>query len=212
MPTLLKLINNLKNKFLEKEKEMIVWEKEDLKKSRSVEYKEKYINYIDKFYMNQVTENNFTDKNIINLENKIKNSIPTGYKCKASIECDCECRCRCNSINLKVKFSDKYLKKRDRLCKSEGKNKEMKTFIKEEIEFYKKLEKKDNNKKLEIPLPCDTYVRFDKKGMKFNGIKPPLSESILMLYFSKLFKVEYEVLKKCFKNIEKAIENIEKFK
>ena len=67
--------------------------------------------------------------------------------------------------------------------------------------------KKKKMKSCEVPFPCDTYLRFNKKAMKFDGMTPPLSELIIMYYFSKYFKVEYKVLKKCCKIIEGAVEN-----
>ena len=100
-----------------------------------------------------------------------------------------------------------YLKKKEEknARKSQKSEDDFHSFIQEELDFYQKLNNK--KKRVEVPFPCDTYVRFNKQAFKFENVTPPLSEMVTLFYFSKLFKVEYKVLKKCYKNIEKIVED-----
>jgi len=80
-------------------------------------------------------------------------------------------------------------------------------FLKEEFDFYKMIIKKNKkDRKIAIPLPCDTIIRYNKKAFKFDGIIPPTTELMIYYLFSKQFKIEVQVIRKCIKILEKVIE------
>ncbi len=112
-----------------------------------------------------------------------------------------------NNYKVNVKFSKSIMNKREkeeqRIGSSEN---DFHSFIQEELEFYNNLNKK-NKKSAVVPFPCDTYVRYHKQAFKFEKVTPPLSELVTLYFFSKLFKVEFKILKKCYKNIEKVVED-----
>jgi hypothetical protein len=187
----------LKNYLNKDENGKYLWDLDDFKKSHSYDYKEKYINFSEN-YLSSI-ENTFTTNNIYSLEKKINHSFnnyinysPKNYK-------------------VNVKFSKSIMKRKEKtesLIRDKTED-DFHSFIQEELEFYEKLNKK-NKKSAEVPFPCDTYVRFHKQAFKFEKVTPPLSELVTLYFFSKFFKVEYKILKKCYKNIEKIMED--KFK
>lgn len=140
-----------------------------------------------------------------------------------------------DSSDIKIKFSEKFknkLKSKNKQIKFEGENeienftnnkanktniisnnsktntnKKLNKFLKEEIDFYKMVAKKNKkNKKIAIPLPCDTIVRYNKKAFKFEGVIPPTTELMIYYLFSRYFKIEVQVLRKCIKILDKVIE------
>ena len=60
-------------------------------------------------------------------------------------------------------------------------------------------------KKLEVPLPCDNIIKFNRQAYKFGGITPPESELIVYYFFTKYYKIDYKVFRKCNKFIEKFV-------
>jgi hypothetical protein len=196
MPSLLKIVENLKNILKQEENVSNLWEHIDLKKPLSGNYKENFVIY-NLNYFSKV-ENNYTINHINLLEKEIK-KMKTNEP-YTRVEQD---KFQNEKCNLKINFSQKFLNKRKMKNPS---GKEVRKFLNEEIEFYNSLNNKKKLKSCEVPFPCDTYLRFIKKAMKFDGITPPLSELVIMYYFSKYFKVDYKVLKKCVKIVEGATE------
>lgn len=113
----------------------------------------------------------------------------------------------------KLKFKNKNILNNNSITNAaneKGKNniKQLNKFLREEIDFYKMLAKKNKkNKKIAIPLPCDTIVRFNKKAFKFDGIVPPTTELVIYYLFSRYFEIEVQVLRKCIKILEKVIDD-----
>jgi hypothetical protein len=193
LPSLPNLIQNLKNFHKNDENSKYLWDLADFKRSHTYDYKEKYINFSEN-YLSSI-ENTFTTNNIYSLEKKINlsfnnyiNYTPNNYK-------------------VNVKFSNSIMNKREKEeHKIEKKENDFHSFIQEELEFYNSLNKK-NKKSAVVPFPCDTYVRYNKQAFKFENVTPPLSELVTLYFFSKFFKVEFKTLKKCYKNIEKIMED-----
>lgn len=189
MPCITKFIDTIKQRISKNERNCNLSDSYDLKRSYDMEYKTNFIEYNEKIFTN--LENSFTTSNIFAMEKKIDQLCGGNNSTR-------------KTFNMSVKMSEKFMLKKRKTFGPQIKNSN--TFLKEEIEFYKKLEKKKKMTNCEIPLPCDTYLRYDKKAMKFEGVTPPLSELILLYYLCKLFRVDYKVVKKCFKIIEKSIE------
>jgi len=155
-------------------------------KKVSVKFSEKFKNKIN------------LKKNKIYDDNSYSNSYPLKEKSKFKDE-------ELNSKNYQLFYPFEY--------KYENKNNKntLNKFLKEECDFYQMISKKNKKKKkIAIPLPCDTLVRFNKKAFKFEGIIPPTTELMVYYLFSRYFKIEVQVLRKCIKLLEKAID--EKFK
>ena len=196
MPSLIIVVHNLKNVLKQEENVNNLWEHIDLKKPLSNNYKENFVIY-NLNYFSKV-ENNYTINHINLLEKEIKKI--KNHEIQITEE---QYKLKYEKCNVKINYSQKFLNKK--ITKNPSGN-EVRKFLNEEIDFYKSLNNKKKFKSCEVPFPCDTYLRFIKKAMKFDGISPPLSELVVMYYFSKYFKVDYKVLKKCCKIIEGATE------
>lgn len=210
LPSFLNLINTLKiNLINEKEKYAPVHYRE-FKKNYSLNYKSKYVNYINnQLYPNK--DNLSSIKSITEME-KLINSLVENEKLNISENLE---KMHIDKDLLEHNISNDYdrnlkinLKKSEKFTKKLNKDKNKKIlnpFIKEEIDFYSK-SKISKNSVVEVPLPCDTYVQFTKKAFKFADVTPPVSELIIMYFFSDFFNIEYKLLKKTVKMIEKFIE------
>ena len=154
----------------------IIWDKIDTKKDTNYSYINKYMKYSENYL--STIENTFTINHINSLEKKICDQNSFNY----------------SPLKISIKISEK-LKEQRNIEKPE-----LNTFIKEEIDYY------TSNRKIRLAFPCDTILKYKKQAMKFEGISPPNSDLIIMYYFSKLFMVDYKILKKCSKNIQKIVE------
>lgn len=193
LPSVPNLIKNLKNYHNKDENSKYLWDLADFKKSLTCDYKEKYIKFSEN-YLSSI-ENTFTTNNIYSLEKKINLSFNNYINYMS------------NNYKVNVKFSKSIMNKREKEeQRVESSENDFHSFIQEELEFYNNLNKK-NKKSAVVPFPCDTYVRYHKQAFKFEKVTPPLSELVTLYFFSKLFKVEFKILKKCYKNIEKVVED-----
>lgn len=187
LPSLLNIISTLNDKSTQEDNCLSLNEGKEHKRCKTVEYKEKFIKFELEAVYSHIS-NTFTMKNINELETKLK---------KIHIQEDT------HRDKPNVKFSNKFLMKQKRIRNSN----EVHPFLKEEMDFYKSIEN-SKKKNFTLPFPCDTYLRYEKKAMKFDDVSSPLSEIYVMYLFSKYFKTEYRVLRKVVKIIEIAIESI----
>jgi hypothetical protein len=187
MPSLSEIVNTLVELNKEDRKNSLLWESQDFKQYyHTLDYKDKYIQYNNEHLYKVESSNSYSLKHINELENKYKSitSVPiTGKK-----------------VTLKV--SEKF---KTKMARSE--NKQLRPFVVEEIEYYNQLAKKTKKPNcLEIPLPCDNYIRFNKKAFKFEGVSLPESELLIYFYFSKYFNTSFKVLKKTCRVVEGLVE------
>lgn len=168
-------------------------------------------------------QNDTSNNPLSSLNGKTNNlkKINNNYKINASVKL---------SVNFRNKVSKKFslnsytnkefntspigsneIKDKIYIQNSNYNNPKITKFLKEELDFYKRLLKKNKiNKNIIIPLPCDTIIKFNKKAFKFSGVTPPTSELIIFYLFSKLFQTEVQVLRKATKILELYLDN--KFK
>jgi hypothetical protein len=190
LPNLCDLLELMSKKIQEDLSGKILWEKVDLKKFLSIEYKENFFDYANN-YLSSLDNGN--KNNILSLEKKIQGTFQKFSEEKPAF--------------ASFTISEKVLNSRKAKQHLKETNRELHTFIKEEIEFYERFnKKKKESKKVDVPLPCETVVNFLKHAMKFESIKPNTSELIFSYMFTKLFKVDYQILRKCTKVIEKVTE------
>ena len=198
LPTLQHLLKNISNLIKEDNENHAIWDGIEFKKNYNSNYKDKLKNFSNKIWFAQ-EENKF----FVNKANEVEKKLKQYNKDNAlqnKIEIDKKVQ------NTKVKFSNKFTDKLSQ--KHELKEVKFNTFLQEEIDFYEELSSFKNgkiSKNLEIPLPCDNILNFDRKAYKFEGITPPESELIIYYYFKYYFKIDYNVLRKCNKIIEKYV-------
>lgn len=187
--TQLDVINRL-NELCEKEEDnQIITVNLKLKQNYSKEYKEKYLKIYDECILRDV-ENSYSLKNIKELQTKFMK-----FKSKNAPSS--------NAPTFKVKFSEKFLKKQKTHNIEKNSNK-LNSFFTEEIDFYKTL---DDPTDVEFPLPCDTYVRYQRHAHKFEGVDYKSGELVMLYFISKYFKVDFSSLKSLMKFTERVMEN-----
>ena len=171
---------------------------EQMKCNFSKEYKEKYtqVNY-DNVYKD-VHRNTYGLKNICELENKFK-------KFHTHIKKNNE-----GNKNKKVyiKLSENFLKKKNEIENRKTQGKKMSQFIREEIDFHQNIRdnKDEDLNGIEFPLPCDTYIRYQRNAFKFRGVEHKLSETLILYCFAKKFQISFTALKSLMKFTERAVE------
>jgi hypothetical protein len=190
MPKLTTVLGNLVNIIKKDEQNFLLWEGQDFKNFHTVEYKEHFIKYNNNNLYKVESSNSYSLKHINELENKYKNNFEPKKMAQKNI-----------SLKISEKFKAKNVSKSEPL--------ELRPFIKEEIDFYTKVAQKYKNKKpnnIEIPLPCDNYIKFNKKAFKFDGVTLPESELVIYSFFSKYFSTGFKTLKKTCRIIESLVE------
>ena len=186
--TQIDVINRLNELSEKKEDNELLTVNMQLKKNFRNEFKEKYLKIYYECILRDV-ENSYSLKNINELHSKFMK-----FKTKQAPS---------NQPSLKVKFSEKFLQKK-KSHSTVNKSNKLNSFFSEEIDFYKTL---TDPKEVEFPLPCDTYVRYQRHAHKFEGVDYKNGELVMMYFISKYFKVDFSSLKSLLKFTERVMEN-----
>ena len=186
--TQIDVINRLNELSEKKEDNELLTVNMQLKKNCTNEFKEKYLKIYYECILRDV-ENSYSLKNINELHSKFMK-----FKTKQAPS---------NQPSLKVKFSEKFLQKK-KSHSTVNKSNKLNSFFSEEIDFYKTL---TDPKEVEFPLPCDTYVRYQRHAHKFEGVDYKNGELVMMYFISKYFKVDFSSLKSLLKFTERVMEN-----
>ena len=186
--TQIDVINRLNELSEKKEDNELLTVNMQLKKNFTNEFKEKYLKIYYECILRDV-ENSYSLKNINELHSKFMK-----FKTKQAPS---------NQPSLKVKFSEKFLQKK-KSHSTVNKSNKLNSFFSEEIDFYKTL---TDPKEVEFPLPCDTYVRYQRHAHKFEGVDYKNGELVMMYFISKYFKVDFSSLKSLLKFTERVMEN-----
>ena len=186
--TQIDVINRLNELSEKKEDNELLTVNMQLKKNFTNEFKEKYLKIYYECILRDV-ENSYSLKNINELHSKFMK-----FKTKQAPS---------NQPSLKVKFSEKFLQKK-KSHSTVNKSNKPNSFFSEEIDFYKTL---PDPKEVEFPLPCDTYVRYQRHAHKFEGVDYKNGELAMMYFISKYFKVDFSSLKSLLKFTERVMEN-----
>ena len=187
--TQIDVINRLNELSEKKEDNEILTVNVQLKKNFTNEFKEKYLKIYYECILRDV-ENSYSLKNIHELHSKFMK-----FKTKQTPSLF--------QPTFKVKFSEKFLKKKQSRSTVNNSNK-INSFFSEEIDFYNTL---TDSTEVEFPLPCDTYVRYQRHAHKFEGVDYKNGELIMMYFISKYFKVDFSSLKSLLKFTERVMEN-----
>ena len=187
--TQIDVINRLNELSEKKEDNEILTVNVQLKKNFTNEFKEKYLKIYYECILRDV-ENSYSLKNINELHSKFMK-----FKTKQSPSLF--------QPTFKVKFSEKFLKKKQSRSTVNNSNK-INSFFSEEIDFYNTL---TDSTEVEFPLPCDTYVRYQRHAHKFEGVDYKNGELVMMYFISKYFKVDFSSLKSLLKFTERVMEN-----
>ena len=187
--TQIDVINRLNELSEKKEDNEILTVNVQLKKNFTNEFKEKYLKIYYECILRAV-ENSYSLKNINELHSKFMK-----FKTKQAPSLF--------QPTFKVKFSEKFLKKKQSRSTVNNSNK-INSFFSEEIDFYNTL---TDSTEVEFPLPCDTYVRYQRHAHKFEGVDYKNGELIMMYFISRYFKVDFSSLKSLLKFTERVMEN-----
>ena len=187
--TQIDVINRLNELSEKKEDNEILTVNVQLKKNFTNEFKEKYLKIYYECILRDV-ENSYSLKNINELHSKFMK-----FKTKQAPSLI--------QPTFKVKFSEKFLKKKQSRSTVNNSNK-INSFFSEEIDFYNTL---TDSTEVEFPLPCDTYVRYQRHAHKFEGVDYKNGELVMMYFISKYFKVDFSSLKSLLKFTERVMEN-----
>ena len=187
--TQIDVINRLNELSEKKEDNEILTVNVQLKKNFTNEFKEKYLKIYYECILRDV-ENSYSLKNINELHSKFMK-----FKTKQTPSL--------SQPTFKVKFSEKFLKKKQSRSTVNNSNK-INSFFSEEIDFYNTL---TDSTEVEFPLPCDTYVRYQRHAHKFEGVDYKNGELVMMYFISKYFKVDFSSLKSLLKFTERVMEN-----
>ena len=187
--TQIDVINRLNELSEKKEDNEILTVNVQLKKNFTNEFKEKYLKIYYECILRDV-ENSYSLKNINELHSKFMK-----FKTKQTPSL--------SQPTFKVKFSEKFLKKKQSRSTVNNSNK-INSFFSEEIDFYNTL---TDSTEIEFPLPCDTYVRYQRHAHKFEGVDYKNGELVMMYFISKYFKVDFSSLKSLLKFTERVMEN-----
>ena len=187
--TQIDVINRLNELSEKKEDNEILTVNVQLKKNFTNEFKEKYLKIYYECILRDV-ENSYSLKNINELHSKFMK-----FKTKQTPSLF--------QPTFKVKFSEKFLKKKQSRSTVNNSNK-INSFFSEEIDFYNTL---TDSTEVEFPLPCDTYVRYQRHAHKFEGVDYKNGELVMMYFISKYFKVDFSSLKSLLKFTERVMEN-----
>ena len=187
--TQIDVINRLNELSEKKEDNEILTVNVQLKKNFTNEFKEKYLKIYYECILRDV-ENSYSLKNINELHSKFMK-----FKTKQAPSL--------SQPTFKVKFSEKFLKKKQSRSTVNNSNK-INSFFSEEIDFYNTL---TDSTEVEFPLPCDTYVRYQRHAHKFEGVDYKNGELVMMYFISKYFKVDFSSLKSLLKFTERVMEN-----
>ena len=187
--TQIDVINRLNELSEKKEDNEILTVNVQLKKNFTNEFKEKYLKIYYECILRDV-ENSYSLKNINELHSKFMK-----FKTKQAPSL--------LKPTFKVKFSEKFLKKKQSRSTVNNSNK-INSFFSEEIDFYNTL---TDSTEVEFPLPCDTYVRYQRHAHKFEGVDYKNGELVMMYFISKYFKVDFSSLKSLLKFTERVMEN-----
>ena len=189
LPSLQNLLKKLSNLIKTEKESNVIWEGSEFKKNYQSKYKENFKNFAEKVWFNKQGNTSLLNKVNEIKTNKLFNSSHIN-----------------NKLNTKVKFSNKFAQKLQKKHEIDGIM--TNNFLNEELEFYDDLQniyKEKIGKKLEVPLPCDTIIKFHRQAYKFDGITPPESELIVYFFFKNFFKIDYQVLRKCNKIVEQFV-------
>ena len=187
--TQIDVINRLNELSEKKEDNEILTVNVQLKKNFTNEFKEKYLKIYYECILRDV-ENSYSLKNIHELHSKFMK-----FKTKQTPSLF--------QPTFKVKFGEKFLKKKQSRSTVNNSNK-INSFFSEEIDFYNTL---TDSTEVEFPLPCDTYVRYQRHAHKFEGVDYKNGELVMMYFISKYFKVDFSSLKSLLKFTERVMEN-----
>ena len=187
--TQIDVVNRLNELSEKKEDNEILTVNVQLKKNFTNEFKEKYLKIYYECILRDV-ENSYSLKNINELHSKFMK-----FKTKQAPSLF--------QPTFKVKFSEKFLKKKQSRSTVNNSNK-INSFFSEEIDFYNTL---TDSTEVEFPLPCDTYVRYQRHAHKFEGVDYKNGELIMMYFISRYFKVDFSSLKSLLKFTERVMEN-----
>ena len=187
--TQIDVVNRLNELSEKKEDNEILTVNVQLKKNFTNEFKEKYLKIYYECILRDV-ENSYSLKNINELHSKFMK-----FKTKQTPSLF--------QPTFKVKFGEKFLKKKQSRSTVNNSNK-INSFFSEEIDFYNTL---TDSTEVEFPLPCDTYVRYQRHAHKFEGVDYKNGELVMMYFISKYFKVDFSSLKSLLKFTERVMEN-----
>ena len=187
--TQIDVINRLNELSEKKEDNQILTVNVQLKKNFTNEFKEKYLKIYYECILRDV-ENSYSLKNINELHSKFMK-----FKTKQTPSLF--------QPTFKVKFGEKLIKKKQSRSTVNNSNK-INSFFSEEIDFYNTL---TDSTEVEFPLPCDTYVRYQRHAHKFEGVDYKNGELVMMYFISKYFKVDFSSLKSLLKFTERVMEN-----
>ena len=189
LPTLQNLLKTISLLIKKDRENTVLWESDDFKKQCNSQFKEKMKIFADKIWFNKLGSRSLLSRvDTLNKNNVHQQQTKNVQK-----------------LTTKVKMSNKFSEKLH--TKNSLGELEINNFLKEELDFYDDLKNiyTKKNKKLEVPLPCDTIINYKKKAYKFEGVTPPESELMVYFFLKNYFKVDYQVLKTCNKFIEKFI-------
>lgn len=189
------LVSKLKDLNEKEQNQQIMTLKSQMKRNFSKDYKEKYLS-INYNHIYKDVQNNYALKNINELQMKF-NKFSTKETSTKELEK--------KSCGIKIKQSEKF--KQKKLAKNAQKTKTLNSFFKEEIDFYSNLK---DTKNIEFPLPCDTFVKYQKHAHKFEGVDYKIGELMIYYFMSKYFKLDFYSLKSLIKFTERSIEKSEK--
>ena len=196
LPSIFDLLNKLNNLIENEENNQIIFSRKKLKINFNIEYKNKYADaYLNGIYNNIIID--FSLKNINELQNKFEEKYCNNNKNNINLNINNK------KIKSNIEFNKKFLEK-----KSQKNSPKINEFLNEELKFINDLNKDNdinNNEQIEIPFPCETYVKYKRHAFKFENIERKTTELLFMYYFCKYFKIDYICLKEILNYIEKSL-------
>lgn len=202
LPSLLSLLKNMTSAVKSKETSHLLWEKKDFKKYNNDEYKRKYIQF-NKEILFEERSNIGISKKIKSL-NDFKSQFVKVYKPNSNRS---DARRQLHIVN-KNQHYDTVLSNIDRLKDSHLND--LNGFVKEEVNFYssvqKKIEKESgSNKRIQVPLPVDTIIKFNRKSFKSNHSSNEI-ENYIFLLFKLHFNISITILKDVLRRVDTIID------
>ena len=195
LPNLSSIFKQMSQNIRQKENNLILWDKLDFKKPLSTEYKKKYIAFNREILFEERSNLGIPKKinSIIDFKNKYHKKEIAQLKQNEIVK-----------INNKLINNEHPSRQLEKLNSDE-----FNYFVKEEIEFYNKLDDRLNlnNKAVDLPLPSETVFKLMKKGYNYDANYFE-AEMILFILIKKYFKIEYKVLKDMMYMVENACDRL----